>query len=121
MTRRTAEIFAGLLSGTSAPVQSDEEDAEETEPQSPSNAASQLYLASRLAACQMSLPERAPLLLDDVLVGLDDESCQAALRWLQGAAKERQILLFTTGSREGEYFRDDETVNVQQLVFGSQA
>lgn len=121
LTRRTAEIFAGLLSGTSAPVQSDEEDAEETEPQSPSNAASQLYLASRLAACQMSLPERAPLLLDDVLAGLDGESCQAALRWLQGAARERQILLFTTGSREGEYFRGDETVNVQQLVFGSQA
>lgn len=124
LTRRTAEIFAGLLSGIPAPAQDTEEDAEpeeteNAEPQSQPNATIQLYLASRLAACQMNLPERAPLLLDGVLNGLDDESCQAALRWLQGAARERQILLFTASRREGDYFRDDKTVNVQQLTFGT--
>lgn len=119
LTRRTAEIFAGLLCGI--PETEEDAETEESETQSPSNAAGQLYLASRLAACQTSLPERTPILLDGVLDGLDSEGCAAALRWLQGAARERQILLFTTGSREADYFRNNETVNIRQLVFGAPA
>jgi len=68
-------------------------------------AADQLYLAVRLAICQLVLPEEqaAPILLDDALVTFDDERCAAALDYLTELAQERQILLFTCHSRELDY------------------
>ena len=47
-------------------------------------AADQLYLAVRLAICQLVLPDEqaAPILLDDALVTFDDERCAAALDYL---------------------------------------
>ena len=64
----------------------------------------QLYLAVRLAVCQLCLPadERAPLLLDDALVAFDDARMTQALECLLELAKERQVLLFTCQSREGK-------------------
>ena len=71
-------------------------------------AADQLYLAVRLAICEMVLPEEdpAPILLDDALVTFDDERCAAALQVLTELAKKRQILLFTCQSREAELLKD---------------
>ena len=67
--------------------------------------ADQLYLAVRLAICQIVLPqeEAAPILLDDALVTFDDDRMTAALDYLVELARERQILLFTCQSRELQY------------------
>lgn len=63
----------------------------------------QLYLAVRLAVCELALPQAdpAPLVLDDALVHFDDARCALALEVLRELAKERQILLFTCHGREG--------------------
>ena len=78
----------------------------------------QLYLATRLAICDLVLPEdkAIPLVLDDALTNFDDRRCTAALRWLKEAAKTRQIILFTCHSREAEFFAGDEEVFVQRLT-----
>lgn len=67
--------------------------------------ADQLYLAVRLAICEMVLPsDRAvPVILDDALVNFDDERMAAALDYLLELSSERQILLFTCQKREGDY------------------
>ena len=67
--------------------------------------ADQLYLAVRLAICEMVLPaERAvPIILDDALVNFDDERMAAALDYLLGLSSKHQILLFTCQKREGAY------------------
>ena len=62
-----------------------------------------LYLALRLAICELAMPdeaEKCPLILDDALVTLDDERAGNALNFLKKAADERQIILFTCHSRE---------------------
>ncbi|MEG0824255.1 MAG: AAA family ATPase [Oscillospiraceae bacterium] len=66
--------------------------------------ADQLYLAVRLAVCDLvlSADDPSPLVLDDALVTFDDSRMAAALRYLQTLAEARQILLFTCQSREGE-------------------
>ena len=63
----------------------------------------QLYLAVRLAVCQLCLPqeEQAPLVLDDALVAFDDGRMELAVDCLRELGTERQILLFTCQSREG--------------------
>lgn len=70
-------------------------------------AADQLYLAVRLAICDMVLPQSAaaPLLLDDALVNFDDERMAAALDYLMELSQRRQILLFTCQHRETDYLR----------------
>lgn len=72
----------------------------------------QLYLAVRLAVCQLCLPqeERVPLVLDDALVAFDDKRMKLALECLMEVAKERQILLFTCQSREGKALEQEKTV-----------
>lgn len=80
--------------------------------------ADQLYLAARLAICQLVLPEdcQVPIVLDDALANFDDARCAAALRWLRKEAEARQILLFTCHSREAEFFAADKAVHVQRLT-----
>ena len=70
--------------------------------------ADQLYLAVRLAICQMVLPaeQAAPILLDDALVTFDDNRLAAALDYLAELGAERQILLFTCQSREARCLRE---------------
>ena len=80
--------------------------------------ADQLYLAARLAICDLVLPreQAAPIILDDALANFDDDRCAAALRWLKGEGKHRQILLFTCHSREAAFFAGDGEVSVQRLT-----
>ena len=56
-----------------------------------------LYLAVRLAVCELALPEgeTCPLILDDALVNLDPERLDQAMKLLAEIAKERQVILFT--------------------------
>lgn len=70
-------------------------------------AAQQLYLALRLAMCELALPqaEPCPLVLDDVLDTFDDPRAKLALDCLLDMSKARQILLFTCHSRERELLR----------------
>ncbi|MBQ7437959.1 MAG: AAA family ATPase [Oscillospiraceae bacterium] len=56
-----------------------------------------LYLAVRLAVCELALPlgEPCPLILDDVLVNLDNTRYEQAMNLLKKLALRRQIVLFT--------------------------
>ena len=56
-----------------------------------------MYLAVRLAVCELALPEgeSCPLILDDALVNLDDERLEQAMKLLGEIAKQRQVILFT--------------------------
>ncbi|MCF2664585.1 AAA family ATPase [Oscillibacter valericigenes] len=80
--------------------------------------ADQLYLATRLAICDLVLPpdQAAPIILDDALANFDDDRCAAALRWLKEEGRRRQILLFTCHSREAGFFAGDSEVSVQRLT-----
>ena len=80
-------------------------------------AADQLYLAVRLAICDMVLPgdKRVPLILDDALVTFDDDRLRAALDYLLAESHRRQILLFTCQKREGDYLEGRENVTVTRL------
>lgn len=80
-------------------------------------AADQLYLAVRLAICDMVLPaeKHVPLILDDALVTFDDDRLRAALDYLLSESKNRQILLFTCHDRERAYLQGRENVSVIRL------
>ncbi len=62
----------------------------------------QLYLAVRLAICDMVLPreKNVPLVLDDALINFDDARCANALEVLMRIGQSRQILLLTCQHRE---------------------
>ena len=64
--------------------------------------ADQLYLAVRLAICEMILPpeQNAPLILDDALITFDDARLSKSLDYLVQLGEKRQILLFTCQGRE---------------------
>lgn len=68
----------------------------------------QIYLALRLAICEMVLPEEnlCPIILDDVLVYFDDARLESALALLKEISQRRQVILFTCHDREGKYFSD---------------
>ncbi len=79
--------------------------------------ADQLYLAVRLAVCDLVLPgeDPAPLVLDDALVHFDGERLALALDLLRDLAQTRQILLFTCQDRERLYLNSDPAVHVTDL------
>lgn len=56
-----------------------------------------MYLAVRLAVCELALPEGepCPLILDDALVNLDETRFRQAVELLKQIARERQVILFT--------------------------
>ena len=126
--RRAAEIFSELTEGKYKGVVLDRSFHLSAEPAGDvlyrdaallsAGTADQLYLATRLAICDLVLPEekQVPIILDDALANFDDERAAAALRWLKKESKRRQILLFTCHSREGAFFADDEEVFVQRLT-----
>ncbi len=70
--------------------------------------ADQLYLALRLAICQLALPEgcSCPIILDDALVNFDSERMGYALELLREIAAERQVILFTCHEREAEFINN---------------
>lgn len=80
-------------------------------------ASDQLYLAVRLAICDMVLPgdKHIPLVLDDALINFDDTRCAAALELLCRAAETRQILLLTCQHREAAYLTKREKVHILSL------
>ena len=56
-----------------------------------------MYLAVRLAVCELALPEGepCPLIIDDALVNLDEPRLAQAMELLRRIAKKRQVILFT--------------------------
>lgn len=68
--------------------------------------ADQLWLAVRLAVCDLALPQdhTCPLVLDDALVNFDDARTVAALELLEEISRRRQVLLFTCHARERELY-----------------
>ena len=69
--------------------------------------AQQLYLALRLALCDLVLSEQesCPIVLDDALDAFDDQRAALALDCLLDVARRRQVLLFTCHSREAALLR----------------
>lgn len=124
---RAAEIFRHLTAGRYEKVLLSRDFSLETEEGSDNaarsvhllsqGAADQLYLAVRLAICDMVLPKdkTVPLVLDDALLSFDDERLHAALDYLVEASKERQILLFSCQKREQEYLQGRENVTLLTL------
>ena len=76
-------------------------------------AADQLYLAVRLAICDMVLPAEnaVPLILDDALLSFDERRLHAALDYLVQESQKRQILLFSCQTREQAYLAGREGVH----------
>ncbi len=113
--KKSAKYFAKLTAGKyntvllnrdlAAAVQETDSPAPRPSLQLSRGAADQLYLAVRLAICDLLLPEpqSAPLILDDALSAFDDERMALALDVLLEIAQHRQILLFTCHAREGDY------------------
>ena len=61
-----------------------------------------MYLAVRLAVCELALPEGepCPLILDDALVNLDETRFRQAIQLLKQIARKRQVILFTCRQQE---------------------
>ena len=126
--RRAAEIFAQLTGSRYSGVVLDRSFRLSAEPAGDpvfrdaallsAGTLDQLYLAVRLAICDLVLPpeKQVPIVLDDALANFDDQRCAAALRFLKEAAGDRQILLFTCHSREAEFFAGDGEVSIQRLT-----
>lgn len=74
--------------------------------------ADQLYLAVRLAVCDLAMPKggKPPLVLDDALIRFDDTRMTLALEHLLERAEQQQILLFSCHSREAAYLRGKQAV-----------
>lgn len=70
--------------------------------------ADQLYLAARLAICDLLLPQAAPLVLDDALLTFDDKRMRAAMALLSQIASRRQILLFSCHTRERDWLQTSQ-------------
>lgn len=62
----------------------------------------QMYLALRLALCDMTLPQKPTLVLDDALVAFDEQRLAAVLEVLREKGRQQQILLFTCQQRESQ-------------------
>ena len=124
---RTAEIFSALTGGRYDKVLLSRDLSLSAEPVGDpmsrsiqllsQGTADQLYLAVRLAICDMVLPaeKRVPLVLDDALVTFDDDRLRAALDYLLSESENRQILLFTCQTRERDYLRGRENVSILSL------
>ena len=75
----------------------------------------QLYLAVRLAVCDLCLPKRPPIVLDDALADFDDGRAAQGLALLRELAEEQQVLLFTCHGREREQLKGAPDVTVLSL------
>ena len=115
LNRQAGELFARLTGGRYADLgltrsfEATATPAGELLPRSAlalsQGTAEQLYLAVRLAICNMTLggEEKPPLLLDDAMVNFDDRRMELALDLLKELGAERQILLFSCHRREAEW------------------
>ena len=110
LNRRAGEIMSQLTGGRYEAVTLDrafDAAARSTDSLLPRSAlalsrgtADQLYLAVRLAVCQLCLPEPAPspLILDDALLTFDDERMALVLNYLSRTGQ--QVILFSCQQRE---------------------
>ena len=125
--RRAAEIFADMTGSPWSHILLDREFRLSAEAGSDptrrsvqllsSGTADQLYLAVRLAICEMVLPaeQNAPLILDDALLTFDDERLHKTLDYLVRLGEQRQILLFSCQSREADYLAGRSGVHILNL------
>lgn len=125
--RRAAEIFADITGSPWSHILLDREFRLSAEAGSDptrrsvqllsSGTADQLYLAVRLAICEMVLPaeQNAPLILDDALLTFDDERLHKTLDYLVRLGEQRQILLFSCQSREADYLASRSGVHILNL------
>lgn len=125
--RRAAEIFADMTGSPWSHILLDREFRLSAEAGSDptrrsvqllsSGTADQLYLAVRLAICEMVLPaeQNTPLILDDALLTFDDERLHKTLDYLVRLGEQRQILLFSCQSREADYLASRSGVRILNL------
>ena len=125
--RRAAEIFADMTGSAWSHILLDREFRLSAEAGSDptrrsvqllsSGTADQLYLAVRLAICEMVLPaeQNAPLILDDALLTFDDERLHKTLDYLVQLGSRRQILLFSCQSREADYLAGCSGAHILKL------
>lgn len=125
--RRAAEIFADMTGSAWSHILLDREFRLSAEAGSAptrrsvqllsSGTADQLYLAVRLAICEMVLPaeQNALLILDDALLTFDDERLHKTLDYLVRLGEQRQILLFSCQSREADYLASRSGVHILNL------
>lgn len=125
--RRTAEIFFQMTGSGWSSIQLDREfhlsagqgddPARRSVQLLSAGTADQLYLATRLAVCEMVLPpeQNAPLILDDALITFDDERLRKTLDYLARLGERRQILLFTCQNREAAYLSGRPGVHIISL------
>ena len=126
--RRAAEIFADMTGSTWSHILLDREFHLSAESGSDptrrsvqllsAGTADQLYLAVRLAICEMILsPEQnPPLILDDALLTFDDARLSTTLDYLTRLGAQRQILLFTCQGREAALLRGRPGVHITNLT-----
>lgn len=126
--RRTAEIFADMTGSTWSHILLDREFHLSAESGSDptrrsvqllsAGTADQLYLAVRLAICEMILPpeQNPPLILDDALLTFDDARLSTTLDCLTRLGAQRQILLFTCQGREAALLRGRPGVHITNLT-----
>lgn len=122
--RRAAEIFADMTGSNWSSILLDREfhlSAETDRDPTRRNVqllstgtADQLYLAVRLAICEMILPpeQNPPLILDDALLTFDDMRLGKTLDYLTRLGEKRQILLFTCQGREAAYLSGRAGVHI---------
>ena len=126
--RRAAEIFADMTGSTWSHILLDREFHLSAESGSDptrrsvqllsAGTADQLYLAVRLAICEMILPpeQNPPLILDDALLTFDDARLSTTLNYLTQLGAQRQILLFTCQGREAALLRGRPGVHITNLT-----
>lgn len=122
--RRAAEIFADMTGSDWSSILLDREFHLSAETNSDptrrnvqllsTGTADQLYLAVRLAICEMILPpeQNPPLILDDALLTFDDMRLGKTLDYLTRLGEKRQILLFTCQGREAAYLSGRAGVHI---------
>lgn len=125
--RRAAEIFADMTGSTWSHILLDRDFHLSAESGSDptrrsvqllsAGTADQLYLAVRLAICEMILPpeQNPPLILDDALLTFDDARLSTTLDYLTRLGAQRQILLFTCQGREAALLRGRPGVHITNL------
>lgn len=126
--RRAAEIFGDMTGSTWSHILLDREFHLSAESGSDptrrsvqllsAGTADQLYLAVRLAICEMILPpeQNPPLILDDALLTFDDARLSTTLDYLTRLGAQRQILLFTCQGREASLLRGRPGVHITSLT-----
>lgn len=126
--RRAAEIFADMTGSTWSHILLDREFHLSAESGSDptrrsvqllsAGTADQLYLAVRLAICEMILPpeQNPPLILDDALLTFDDARLSTTLNYLTQLGAQRQILLFTCQGREAALLQGRPGVHITNLT-----